>query len=109
MYEYKATVAKVVDGDTIDVLIDLGFSTYTKQRLRFARIDAPSIKTPEGKVAKAFVANALPIGSEIVINTKDQDKYGRYLAEVVTKEGNLNDLMLQKHEAQGYDPKNKLG
>ena len=109
MYEYKAFVNKVIDGDTIDFKVDLGFKAFIDIRCRLARIDAPGIRKPEGKVAKAFVESTLPIGTECIIQTKKTDIYGRYLAEVIVNNNNVNDLLLTSKNAILYDPKNKQG
>ena len=85
MYRYKAQVKAVVDADTIDVLIDLGFGVHTMQRLRLYGIDAPEMKTEAGKVAKEYVKSVL-LGADasmfVYVRTlKDKkDKYGRKLA-----------------------------
>lgn len=93
-----ARVIKVVDGDTIDVEVDLGFSTYRKERIRLYGINTPetygvkrdSDEYKEGIKAKDFVIGALePMtqGERIVIQTiKDKKgKYGRYLANIYYK------------------------
>jgi len=71
-YLYDATVVRVIDGDTIDVHIDLGFSLIKKERVRLARINAPE-KTghekPEGLITKAFVEDEFPVGTEITLET----------------------------------------
>ena len=59
MYQYKAQVRQVIDADTIDVLIDLGFGVHTMQRLRLYGIDAPEMKTEAGKIAKEYVKSVL--------------------------------------------------
>ena len=85
MYQYKAQVKSVIDADTIDVLIDLGFGVHTMQRLRLYGIDAPEMKTEAGKVAKEYVKSVL-LGADasmfVYVRTlKDKkDKYGRKLA-----------------------------
>ena len=85
MYQYKAQVKAVIDADTIDVLIDLGFGVHTMQRLRLYGIDAPEMKTEAGKVAKEYVKSVL-LGADasmfVYVRTlKDKkDKYGRKLA-----------------------------
>ena len=87
MYQYKAQVKAVIDADTIDVLIDLGFGVHTMQRLRLYGIDAPEMKTEAGKVAKEYVKSVL-LGADasmfVYVRTlKDKkDKYGRKLAVV---------------------------
>ena len=85
MYQYKAQVRQVIDADTIDVLIDLGFGVHTMQRLRLYGIDAPEMRTEAGKVAKEYVKSVL-LGADasmfVYVRTlKDKkDKYGRKLA-----------------------------
>lgn len=103
MYEYKATLVKVVDGDTIDVMVDLGFDVHLVQRVRFARINCPEMSTPEGPVSKQFVIDYL-VGKDVVIKTSKNtfDRYGRWIAEVFAGVDNLNDLLLQKGLAVPY-------
>lgn len=85
MYQYKAQVRQVIDADTIDVLVDLGFGVHTMQRLRLYGIDAPEMKTEAGKIAKEYVKSVL-LGADaamfVYVRTlKDRkDKYGRKLA-----------------------------
>ena len=91
MYEYKATVISVYDGDTITVDIELGFGIiFHKQKLRLAYIDAPEVKGEEreqGLVSRDRVRELI-LGKEITIKTyKDsKGKYGRWIAEVFYKE-----------------------
>ena len=91
MFEYSAKVVRIIDGDTIEVNIDLGFSTIIhKEKVRLLGIDTPELrsKDPEEKAraqeAKKFVQNLLPVGTDVIIRTqKDKKgKYGRYLADV---------------------------
>ena len=85
MYQYKAQVKSVIDADTIDVLIDLGFGVHTMQRLRLYGIDAPEMRSEAGKIAKEYVKSVL-LGADasmfVYVRTfKDRkDKYGRKLA-----------------------------
>jgi len=98
MYEYAATLVRVVDGDTIDVNLDLGFRVHFETRIRLARINAPEryAEGKGGKEATAWLTEALPTAvNELMLRTAKplQDKYGRYLAEVfVRREGNLVDV-----------------
>ena len=109
-WEYCAKVLRVVDGDTIDVLIewDIGFQVgcKTEQRLRFDRIDAPELRrgSPEhraaGKAATVFLENQLPMGSMIQISTEpDPDVFGRYIADITLGDVNINDLMVKEGHA----------
>ena len=85
MYTYRGEVKAVIDADTVDVLIDLGFGVHTMQRLRLYGIDAPEMKTEAGKIAKEYVKSVLMGGDAFkyvyVRTIKDRkDKYGRKLA-----------------------------
>ena len=96
MYTYRGEVKAVIDADTIDVLIDLGFGVHTMQRLRLYGIDAPEMKTEAGKIAKEYVKSVL-LGVNgdnfeyIYVRTiKDKkDKYGRKLAVLYFGEGSM--------------------
>ena len=92
MYKYKAQVERIVDGDTLDVVIDLGFKITTNQRIRLKGINTPETynvkKTSEeykkGLAAKEFVVKRMEDNKyEIVIETnKDTGKYGRYIGTI---------------------------
>ena len=92
MYEYQATMTRVIDGDTIEVVIDLGFHVAVREVVRLAGINCPERDTDAGKAATRAVeewfANE---GSRCVIKTRkaegEQEKYGRYLAAVVSRHG----------------------
>jgi micrococcal nuclease len=86
IYIYKAELVRVVDGDTVDLIIDLGFDTLRKERFRLYGIDAPEMNTAEGKAAKAWLWEALQPLEAIYVQTlqhkikANRDKYGRFLA-----------------------------
>ena len=84
LFVYSAQVKKVIDGDTIDFTVDLGFNTYVAIRTRLMGINAPELSEEAGKAAKAFVQKELPVGSPVIIETHKHpgDKYGRWLAVV---------------------------
>lgn len=112
MFEYRAKVLKIVDGDTIDVMIDLGMGVHRKERLRFSRINAWETRGKDkikGKLAKARVIELIPVGEKILVKTeKDKrGKYGRYLAEIFILDEllakNLNDLLLNEGHAVLYN------
>lgn len=107
MYEYKASLVRVVDGDTVDITIDLGFTVTTKQRVRLAGINAPEHNTAEGQAAIAFSKNwfaANPTGL-VVQSSKPGagDKYGRYLARIYLAGLCLNDDLIAKGHAVAWD------
>jgi len=111
MYEYQVKeVIKVVDGDTVDVVFDLGFSMFSKQRVRLDGIDTPETHTTDeeekrmGMEAKAFVENWVASHKKIKAVTSKDDKYGRILAKLYAENGGcLNEIMVAKGYAWGYD------
>jgi micrococcal nuclease len=90
MWTYRARVLRVVDGDTVDLRIDLGFSVQIEQRVRLLGIDTPEINSPDPEkrvaalAAKAMLAELLPEQTFVtVVTEKDKtEKYGRYLARI---------------------------
>lgn len=90
MWEYRATVERTVDGDTVDLTIDLGFETYRAIRVRLNGIDAPEMNSsdPEerarAKMVRDHINTIIPTGSIVrVVTIKDRtEKYGRYLADI---------------------------
>lgn len=105
-YVRNATVVKVIDGDTVDLDVDLGFSIRQTDRFRLTGIDAPEKNTEAGMVTKQWLENTLPPGKEVVIATsKDKkEKYGRYLAVIYTKEfeTSVNGVLIQNGLAKAY-------
>ncbi|MER5649711.1 thermonuclease family protein [Streptosporangium sp. NPDC002524] len=90
LYVYPATVAKVVDGDTLDLLVDVGFGITTKGRFRLSAVWAPELGTPEGEAARDFTQAWVEqqAGRVLVRTFKDRrERYGRYLARVFTEPG----------------------
>jgi micrococcal nuclease len=102
LFTYNATLDRVIDGDTIDVMLDLGFKIYSKQRIRLARINAPEMKTAEGEEAKISLSRILPVGTELIISTKKMDIYGRYIGEVTLNDINLNDRLVELRQAVNH-------
>jgi endonuclease YncB( thermonuclease family) len=81
-YTYPATVESVIDGDTLWAVIDCGFDTLIREKLRFWGIDAPESGTPEGDKAGRYVTLTLKACSCVVIQTHKSDKYDRYLSDI---------------------------
>lgn len=99
-YEYKATVENVVDGDTVDVSVDLGFKITTRQRVRLARIYAPERGRPGYADAKDFVRDVV-LNKTVMLKVI---KWGYYLADVTLEDGrNLSDTLVQAQLAKYYD------
>ena len=104
MYNYEATVLKIVDGDTVDVTIDLGFGIHTSQRIRLAGIDAPERFTNEGKAAKQWLIQTLvKYNMEIVVTVeKKTGKYGRWIGWIRCERSIINDDMVKAGHAVPY-------
>lgn len=81
-YVYKAEVERVIDGDTLLLLIDLGFHVLKRQRVRLARLDTPPLREAGGKAAQAYVRDALAQVDFVVVKTNKVDLYGRYVGHV---------------------------
>jgi micrococcal nuclease len=102
MYEYKAKVIKVVDGDTIDVTLDLGFDIFLNERIRLHGINCPESRTSDkaekvkGLASKAFTESKLPVGKDIVLLSKtfSKEKFGRILADIIVDGINLNEALI---------------
>ena len=102
LFTYKATVERVVDGDTLVVKIDLGFDMEVRQYPRLRGLDCAELDSTEGKRAKAFVVKELAKVSHITLVSSKSDKYDRYLADIFygDQEIFLNQLLLDKHLAK---------
>lgn len=79
---YRAERVHVVDGDTLDVMVDLGFRNFSKQRLRLARINASETTSAEGRAARNFLTETITAAATIVLQTRKTDLHGRYVAHV---------------------------
>ncbi len=107
MYEYKATVVKVYDGDTITVDFDLGFGiVLKKQTIRLLGINTPEVRGEE-KASGIISRDALRqriLGKQVVIKTsKDKKgKYGRWLGEVFMADENINKWLISEGYAKEY-------
>jgi len=120
MCEYRVKVVKIVDGDTVDVDIDLGFGVWLKkERIRMFGIDTPESRTRDldekkyGLMAKDYITRLLDDEGGIVLKThKDAEgKYGRILGELWRTtdfaDTSINDLMIKNHHAVSYHGQSK--
>ena len=116
MYEYKAKVLRVVDGDTVDVDIDLGFGIWMhKERVRMMGIDTPESRTRD-KVEKTFglasknrLKELLPVGSITVLKTEidrsgedKKGKFGRILGDFLIDDKRATDILIEEGHAVAY-------
>jgi len=119
MYEYKCKLVRVVDGDTIDVDVDLGFGVWMqKQRIRMYGIDTPESRTSDdvekvyGNAAKDFLVQWTNSGNLTLKTFKDgKGKYGRILGEIWYDDENgshnINQLLIDNHHAVRYHGQSK--
>ena len=112
MYEYAATVNRVVDGDTIDVTLDLGFSIQYQARIRLLGINTPESRTRDkaekarGLAAKDYVVDWCEAQQAILIQTSldKRGKFGRVVGRVLGVDGYcLNDVLVSVGHAEVYD------
>jgi micrococcal nuclease len=112
MYEYNCKIVRIIDGDTVDVDIDLGFAVWlNKQRIRLFGVDTPESRTRDavekkfGIMAKNFVKGRLPVGSMQILRTRLDDsrgKFGRILGEFVLDDTTLNQLLIVTNNGVPY-------
>ena len=120
-YRYNVTVTRIVDGDTVDVDIDLGFGmVYKKQRVRMMGIDTPESRTKDleekfyGKQSKYFLTNLLK-DNQVELVSHDKGKFGRILGELfitvkenedtryeIANEKSVNQMMIDNYHAVPY-------
>jgi len=114
MYRYGAKLLRVVDGDTADVMIDLGFDVWTKARLRFKGVDTWEKRTRNleekklGIAASEFTKKYMEMNDgKFVIQSFGKGKYGRVLAEIFIdidgEETSLNKLLIENGHAYVYE------
>lgn len=107
-YIYTAKIINIVDGDTVDMIVDLGFNTYVKDRFRLARIDTAEINSKDeaerqlAQDAKNWMLHVL--NKEVIFKSIKKDKYGRYLAELflLDQDTSLNQQLLDLKLAKLY-------
>jgi endonuclease YncB( thermonuclease family) len=119
MYQYKISkILRVLDGDTVDVTIDLGFNIHLNHRVRLVNIDAPSVRTLNEEVkkyglrAKEKLEEYLNSGDSIIVATQkpsETEKYGRVLGEIYVEGHNLtaSEYLFANQYVWVYDEKNR--
>ena len=118
MYEYNVRIDRVVDGDTVDCWIDLGYNLQIHKRIRFAGVNAPETRTRNleekklGLIAKEWLINNIDpkaVGSskEIILKSYEYGKYGRVIGELFIVSGSrkqsINKMMLAEGLFTEYD------
>ena len=110
MYEYSCRINRVIDGDSVDVCIDLGFDISFTSSVRLYGIDTPESRTrdPEekkcGLLSKKFLEEAVKNGKNIIIRTQkdEKGKFGRVLGSLVIDGININHKMIEENLAVAY-------
>jgi micrococcal nuclease len=118
MYEYNVRIDRVVDGDTVDCWIDLGYNLQIHKRIRFAGVNAPETRTRDleekklGLIAKEWLIDKIDpkaVGSskEIMLKSYEYGKYGRVIGELFIVSGSrkqsINKMMLAEGLVTEYD------
>ena len=112
---YKAKVLRVVDGDTIDVMLDLGFNFFQKGRVRLVGIDTPESRTRDkvekkfGKLAKQFLVDWIEQYDHILVESSAKGKFGRILGNLYDPEKKecWNEMANEAHHAVPYEGQSK--
>ena len=114
MYEYNCEVKRVVDGDTVDVVIDLGFDIHYSSRVRLYGIDTPESRTRNkdekvrGIMSKEYLIDALSKGQVVIKTYRDKKgKFGRVLGEMYVDDSSINLRMVDEYLAVKYEGQNK--
>jgi|TARA_R110000824_G_scaffold42887_2_gene125687 endonuclease YncB( thermonuclease family) len=114
MYEYRIKeIVKVIDGDTVDVIIDLGFHTFVKKRIRLYGIDTPETRTRdkaekikglEAKKKLCDLCDATVNNTEapLILKSYGVGKYGRVLGELISAQVNFNKVLVAEGYAEEY-------
>ena len=110
LYLYKAKLDRVIDGDTVDAMIDLGFNTWVHKRIRLLGIDAPETRTRDleekaaGLQTKERLTSLLEASEgEFVVESHGVGKYGRCLGTLWIGDQNINNLLLSEGLAEKYE------
>jgi micrococcal nuclease len=115
MYEYRCEITRVVDGDTVDAIIDLGFDVSYKSRVRLYGIDTPESRTRDldekarGKLAGKFLSDAILHANTLIIQTKldKKGKFGRVLGVIIADDVDLNQALIDNYLAVAYTGQSK--
>ena len=113
MYEYKVKITRVIDGDTVDAEVDLGFDTFIKDRIRLMGLDTPESRTRNkkekalGLAAKAYLKELLKKNKgDIILRTSKEGKgkFGRILGTLLIYDGmtSVNQMLIDEGHARDY-------
>lgn len=101
-YQYNATVLRWIDGDTVDLTVDVGFHLTFTDRFRLIGCDTPERGKPGAAEAKARVNELAPVDTRVIVRTTKGDKYGRWLANVFAPSGDVGTTLIAESLAKPY-------
>jgi micrococcal nuclease len=108
-YEYNATLIRIIDGDTVDAMIDLGFNVWIKKRIRLYGIDAPETRTKNLDEKAAGIKTKKRLSQimnecegKFVLRSHGVGKYGRCLGTILINNNNINNLLVKEGLAEEY-------
>ena len=104
LYGYRAEVVRWIDGDTVELTVDVGFKMSMRDHFRLMGVDTPERGRPGAAEAKARMNELAPAGAQVTVATHAKDKYGRWLAEVFTAAGDssVNVVLIDEKLAKPY-------
>jgi micrococcal nuclease len=108
MYTYNATVLRVLDGDTVQLNIDLGFRMYFKANCRLNGLNTKELNSKDeaerelANKAKQYLESLIPVNKSVRIESKSLDKYGRPLIELYVDDLHVNESLLKEGLAISY-------
>ena len=113
MWEYQIRVLRIIDGDTIDAAVDLGFFTHRNIRVRLYGIDTPEVRTRDaeekkrGFAAKAMLTKLLNDADKVIMKSHGIGKFGRCLGEIFVEKGeqtiNISETLIAQGFGEKYD------
>lgn len=114
MYNYKFEVTRVIDGDTVDGIIDLGFDILTRVRVRLVGIDTPESRTRNleekkyGNEAKERLKELIASSDELLIDSHGKGKFGRILGTLYVNGTSINQTLIDEGYAIEYQGAKKI-
>lgn len=97
--KFNGRVVRWIDGDTVDLMMDLGFRVYSQQRIRLARINTPEKGRPGFEEATKAAASMVPVGTLVSVTCLGRDPYDRWIAELPVITGGLDELEMNVSDA----------
>jgi micrococcal nuclease len=110
LFNYQAKILRIVDGDTVDLQVDLGFKVSIDIRVRLTEINAPELSTPEGVKSKEWLERKIEPNQSVIVSTfkNPGDPYGRWLGKITTEQfGDLSSYILKEGYAVPFKQSRK--